>query len=222
MRLLILATLFISVTTQARLYKVDSTGATLPDSSQTWSCVYDDTSRLLWESPVNAATYQWPADVHVNQGNSGLLCGQATWRLPTVAELETLIVCPKGRSTNWVENFRCIDYQTDGIEQQVQRSYFPNLALSYWTSDVYKEMPTSAYFVNFLTGETDRDAKFNPNRAVLVSKGSLIPKTTIALPKWNAALSVLEIPQFEAGSGIKSCKVKFDFTNDTFQVLEVK
>jgi hypothetical protein len=139
-----------------------------------------------------------------------------------VAELESLIVCPKGRSGNWIENFRCNDYQTDGIEQQVQRSYFPGLALSYWTSETYKEMPTSAYFVNFLTGETDRDAKFNPNRAVLTTKFTPTPKTTIALPKWNPAISVLEIPQFDPSSPIKACKLKLDLTNDTFQVLEVK
>ena len=99
--------------------KIDFDGQVLPDTALRWSCAHDQRTGLLWETKLYNAgisdeenRYTWydptrPAKGVKNQGrcygilcdthsytqemNRLQLCGSTQWRLPTFAELETLL-----------------------------------------------------------------------------------------------------------------------------------
>lgn len=148
------------------------------------------------------------------------LCGFTGWRLPTTKELESLIYCPEGRLDDWVKNYQCKNYDSDGVSPQIKTAFFPYVKNSYWTADTYETLKTSANFVNFNMGETDRDIKETARGVILVRSGySYAPKVVIKLPTWDAVNSILTIPQFEAGQALKSLSLQFDVSALTFKIL---
>lgn len=206
----------------ADLYKVSNDGKMIAKNSPEWSCVYDSTRHLLWENKTKANvnySYSWynPTDSepgyeskgkcgnpgscdtqkYIKDVNGNQLCGYSDWRLPTTKELEYLVVCPKTKSGSWVENYKCIDYRTDGLDPQINSEYFPNTGnYSYWSSETYLELTRSAWFVNFYTGESDRNSKFDLNSVRLVRTASLdtsiIPKDiSVTNGFYNADTDVL-------------------------------
>ncbi len=167
----------------ADYYKVSNSGKVLPASatlgtgSNDWGCTWDSRAGLLWEIKTTSGTrsqdtsYKWSeSSGFVSTVNRSNLCGNSSWRMPTKTELESLIYCPAGKSTNWVENFRCISYQNDGVDPQISPNAFPNTAKSssYWTSDNYPNIANTAYFVNFYTGDSDFTTQFDLNKIRLV------------------------------------------------------
>ena len=130
----------------AKLFKLSDRGLILSNTSVEHRCVLDDQSKLVWEVKLSAKglqntqnTYTWfdgktgtkNGDYSHNchwaescntqayvQAIGGInLCQQTKWRLPTQAELKTLLV--------YGDNDLLIDQQ-----------FFPNTQLkSYWSSN---------------------------------------------------------------------------------------
>jgi hypothetical protein len=104
--------------------------------------VTDKLTGLQWEKKtllgVNV-TYAWPASMIVDLINSGNLGGQADWRLPTPAELLTIVSEPYPCTTS-----PCID-----------PVFGPTGTGNYWSSRQVATDPTLAWFVNFTAGGVD-------------------------------------------------------------------
>ncbi|MCH9746067.1 MAG: DUF1566 domain-containing protein [Proteobacteria bacterium] len=145
-RLLFSILISIASVANAKLFKVSDRGLILSNTSADHRCVLDDRSKLVWEVKLNAKglqntqnTYTWfdkktgtqngdyshnchwaescNTQAYVQAINAIKLCKQKDWRLPTQAELKTLLV--------FGDNDLLIDQQ-----------FFPNTQLkSYWSSN---------------------------------------------------------------------------------------
>lgn len=124
-----------------------------------WSCVKDNVTGLIWEVKNEIANdihhkdniYKWGGitaiglghkeaqgtyyndwDVLVNSSNTQMLCGYSNWRVPTVAELSSII--------NKGTFFPAIDV-----------NYFPNTTSTrFWSSSPtvgYPSSPSSAWYI---------------------------------------------------------------------------
>ena len=88
--------------------------------------------------------------------NHQRLCNFKDWRLPTKAELESLIKMGQPEK-----------------DAKINRLYFPNtLASWYWTADTNEDIPGYAWYVLFKNGTSISDKKENPKHVRLV-RGSL-------------------------------------------------
>jgi hypothetical protein len=144
--------------------KIDATGAALPDSAVTWSCVKDNVTGLIWEEKTagNAATtytnydntaaaQMWNGSAYVNPTqadidattnsvgfknavNSAGLCGASDWRLPTADELQSIV-----------------DYGV--TNPTIDANWFPNTHGNvYWSSSPSAGVQSFAWIVNFYDG----------------------------------------------------------------------
>ncbi len=157
--------LILSIGVNAKLFKVSDQGNILKDNAKTWSCVLDDKSKLVWEVKQskkglqnNQSTYTWfdgdsgvengEYSHHCNQAqfcntqafinalNKKTLCKFSDWRLPSEAELETLLL--------YGDN-----------EPLIRSDFFPNTkAKPYWTSQSATNNPDVAIDVPFFYGGT--------------------------------------------------------------------
>lgn len=88
--------------------------------------------------------------------NQQKLCNFNDWRLPSKAELESLITMGAAKD-----------------QAKINAKYFPNtLASWYWTSDVNERFPEFAWYVLFKNGISLSDKKHNPKHLRLV-RGTL-------------------------------------------------
>lgn len=84
--------------------------------------------------------------------NQQKLCSFSDWRLPTKAELESLIMMGKAKD-----------------EAKIDSQYFPNtLASWYWTADINETHPDFAWYVLFKNGVSLSDKKNNAKHLRLV------------------------------------------------------
>jgi hypothetical protein len=130
----------------AQLFKVSDRGGILKNTSSEQRCVLDDRSKLVWEVKLTTKglqntqnTYTWfnaksgiqngdyshnchwsescNTQAYVKALKDIKLCQQSNWRLPTQAELKTLLV-----------------YGDNDL--LINQKFFPNTQLkSYWSSD---------------------------------------------------------------------------------------
>ena len=85
--------------------------------------------------------------------NSARLCNHADWRLPTLRELQTLLLF-------------------DGSSPSIDPAYFPNTQRSYfWSASVYAGVSSRTWAVVFSTGGADPIGKSNFNQVRLVRAG---------------------------------------------------
>jgi hypothetical protein len=119
-----------------RFSKIDSEGQALPDSATQWAAIVDNETGLSWEVKTSDGglrdgqhTYSWyaPGSEIVGEENGGQcegcrcdtaayveavnqkqLAGYSEWRLPTMAELESL------------------------VKEGIDKRYFPNIQSSGW------------------------------------------------------------------------------------------
>ncbi|MCI5192573.1 MAG: DUF1566 domain-containing protein [Candidatus Electrothrix sp. AU1_5] len=71
--------------------KLNSTGNALDATAESWSCVQDNVTGLVW-SPDQGTAVNWTGtDVLVNTTNADQLCGKTNWRLPEVEEMLGII-----------------------------------------------------------------------------------------------------------------------------------
>ncbi|GAA4816744.1 hypothetical protein GCM10011365_00030 [Marinicella pacifica] len=161
--------------------KLDANGVPLVDQSvdygtQTWACVRDNVTGLVWEVKTTTAgihhqdnTYRWGGitaiglghpdaegtyyddwDVLVNGSNSETLCGFDNWRVPTIDELTGLA-----------------NYGT--FNPAIDTDYFPNTVSSgFWSSLPFAGNDYAASIVHFGGGNGYNDPRGISSRVRLV------------------------------------------------------
>ncbi|MCI5126907.1 MAG: DUF1566 domain-containing protein [Candidatus Electrothrix sp. AUS3] len=71
--------------------KLNSVGNALDATAESWSCVQDNVTGLIWSSDQKES-FRWTAiEGLVNKANTESLCGKTDWRLPEVGELVSII-----------------------------------------------------------------------------------------------------------------------------------
>jgi len=106
------------------------------DNSYTWSATPPSTA-----ADGTAFTTFLPA---LNSG--GCFVGQCDWRLPTISELQTILLAPYPCATS-----PCID----------QAVFGPTVADFYWSATTYAYYPLNAWGVGFGNGGVFTNPKFN-------------------------------------------------------------
>jgi hypothetical protein len=110
-----------------------------------WGCTQDRVTGLIWELKTTSGTRAYTATytattagsalAFVNTVNAAGLCGANNWRLPTRAELLSLV-----------------DYGVN-TSPRIDTAWFPNTKNSYsWSSDGYVGNASNAWVVNFDSG----------------------------------------------------------------------
>ena len=168
-------------------------GAPLGATAGDWACTKDNLTGLTWEvktaGPVAAeprsilATYTWyNSNPLTNGGIAGTvsggtcqtagtcdtekftalvnalggsgLCGFSDWRLPSLRELQSLVHAGSAAPT-------------------IDPTYFPNTQTSavYWSGSAYVPLPSFAWFVSFVVGNSFPDGKTNGVYVRLVRGG---------------------------------------------------
>jgi hypothetical protein len=120
--------------------------------------VTDWLTGLQWEQKTDDATihdkdnvYSWTATPPFTAANGtaftsflaplnggGCFAGQCDWRLPTVAELQTILLAPYPCTTS-----PCVD---EGL-------FGPTVAIGYWSATANADLPGFAWVVNFNDGD---------------------------------------------------------------------
>ena len=154
--------------------KLSDTGVELPALANTWACVKDNVTGLIWEAKIPGTihdpndTYTWlDPIVSTNGGNSGTAafndtysfvsrvntantCGASDWRMPTVGELMSIA-----------------DYGK--VSPAIDTTFFPNtISDYYWSSTTYAPGIASAWAVTFTFGVDEAVAKHLSLRVRLV------------------------------------------------------
>ncbi|WP_019675489.1 DUF1566 domain-containing protein [Arsukibacterium perlucidum] len=100
------------------------------------------------------------------------------WRLPTVDELDTLVLCSNGQRTPSVRPNGKFARETNGKcpgsnpLPTINRWAFPNTpTIWYWSSSSYAEDSGVAWVVGFGNGNVYNNSKFNDYHVRLVSTG---------------------------------------------------
>ena len=160
----LLMMLMVASTTSADLAKISKKGQTLSNDKTKWACVYDQDTALYWEVKSDKEglqytnnTYTWfdgetgdedgeysrhchwgkgcNTKHYVEEINNESLCSFSDWRLPSVAELKTLV-----------------NYYGDA-DALIDVAFFPNTKTSsYWTSTTLENNEFVAYEVPFTYG----------------------------------------------------------------------
>ncbi|MEE9446948.1 MAG: DUF1566 domain-containing protein [Arenicellales bacterium] len=137
--------------------KIDATGTELPVAMNSWSCVKDNVTGLMWEKKTDDGgahdkdtTYRWGGitalgrnhaskegtyyddwNVLVNAANNNSLCGYNDWRVPNLKELDSIV-------------------HLGTTNPAVDTGYFPNTESSvYWSSSPRVNHIFVAWNVNF-------------------------------------------------------------------------
>lgn len=156
-----------------RWIKVTNKGESLPAWSGPWKCIYDNETQLMWEVKSYAedifdhqCSFSWyskgrgankkgdcfiegeAADTHdlITAANNQKLCGRNNWRLPTEAELQTLLY----------------KHAKPG-EPKIARDFFPYAKNGpYWTADEgqvhtdnYRQASRGAIAIDFTNGGSE-------------------------------------------------------------------
>ncbi len=107
-------------------------------------CIEDRVTGLVWDSNAPAAATQGDAGAQLAAANVAARCGFSDWRLPTVAELMTLVDAGAAAAPR-------IDARFAGT---------PSAA--FWTSNLYIGDPRAAWVVDFNSGAAAFEAVANP------------------------------------------------------------
>jgi len=140
--------------------KLDVNGNDLPANANTWSCVQDNVTGLMWEVKTTDGgeqdrnnTYDWGGltaqgrdhpnrqgsyfddwNALVNHANNTNLCGFSDWRVPEREELRSIV------------NY-------NGSSPSIDTDYFPNtVTTTYWSSSAFPTNSSSAWSLTFGVG----------------------------------------------------------------------
>lgn len=139
--------------------KLDALGNVLPDSATEWSMVRDNITGLIWENKTDAGDihdkdnkYNWDnaQNIFIATLNSQLFGGVDDWRLPTIAELSSII--------------------NQGTQNpSIDTSFFSNTQpQAFWTSTARPGYPTMAGSVSFYSGTSFYSWKDGPASACML------------------------------------------------------
>jgi len=105
---------------RSRFIKLDSNGQSLPDEATQWAAVFDNETGLTWEVKTNDGglqdgqhSYSWDESdknnmaAYIEAVNQLQVAGYKDWRLPTIAEMESLIRLNKRYFPNIQSNWYC-------------------------------------------------------------------------------------------------------------------
>ena len=156
--------LLLSISVNAELHKMSDSGDTIALESESWSCVLDDETSLVWEVKSEKKgiqyalnTYTWfdgesgrdngtftkncywgkncNTESFIKDINKAELCSYSDWRLPTREELNSIV-----------------DYYGES-DLLIDADFFPNTQMdSYWTSVSLSSNPKMAFEVPFFYG----------------------------------------------------------------------
>ncbi len=182
--------------TKPRYLKIDHLGNPLPDSANSWSCIFDTDTQLLWEIKNPSLqgfsqefTYRWddapllssstdPNSIEeINKcpyfsgrGNSNesctantfkaatnlmTLCGSNKWDIPTVSELQSIVVSGK-------------------YQPALDERYFPDGKNDfYWSNEGFAYSEFNAWAMNFSIGKVNDVPKNKFIYVRLVTRGLL-------------------------------------------------
>ncbi|MCG8668461.1 MAG: DUF1566 domain-containing protein [Pseudomonadales bacterium] len=181
--------------TNIRWIKIDNQGNQLKAWDGPWACVYDKSTKLLWEVKTDMETihdgywsYSWfngdlgaanKGDCYfeeercdtndlIRRTNQQLLCGLDQWRLPSEKELMSLVY-HKGKPG----------------DPTIAKDYFPQTKRGdYWTSasqqplkGAFKHLGTGATAINFIRGTKANIPYRNAAFVRLVHSGFELPVT---------------------------------------------
>ena len=129
-------------------------------NTYTWTELHPEQNSLVswFENIQGKCTGQARCETsdYVAKINRLKLCNFSDWRLPTKAELESLITMNSAKG-----------------EAKIDLRYFPNSQASwYWTADINEDHPEFAWYVLFKNGISLSDKKDNPKHIRLI-RGSL-------------------------------------------------
>lgn len=135
----------------------NTTAAATGTPTTDWACTKDNVTNLIWSLQTQSATWNaakvstYPDTGH----NSVTRCGFNTgWRLPTRREL--LGIVHNGLTTG----------------PMVDTSYFPTTQSDYyWPSEAYAFDPSSAWVIDFNSGDHNAFSKTNTHYVRLVRSG---------------------------------------------------
>lgn len=137
--------------------KLGGDGGALPNDADTWDCVRDQVTGLIWENKTDAGLRDWSrqfafgdgpdaANGYVDAVNAQGLCGFRDWRLPSVAELQDLV--DYGRI-----------YPGPALDPTFFRFVKNN---AYWTADTHAAKALNAWTVHFDDGRVFDDVRSTP------------------------------------------------------------
>lgn len=156
---------------ESRWQKIKHSGEPVSAWSGPWACVYDEARGLLWEVKTDSETihdgywsYSWfngevgeknLGDCYfekdrcdtldlITRTNQERLCGVSGWRLPTAAELASIV-----------------DQDVRPGDPKVAKAYFPQIKRGdYWTADyarplqgTFRYLKEGAVAINFIEGK---------------------------------------------------------------------
>ncbi|MCK5829969.1 MAG: DUF1566 domain-containing protein [Methylococcales bacterium] len=153
--------------------KLDGNGQPLDAKASNWSCVKDNHTGLIWEIKTDNGsihdkdnTYRWGGvtalgsgtkgryysdwDILVNGSNAESLCGFSNWRVPTSAELGSLV-----------------DFSRKDIA--IDTDYFSYALPGVWSSEPYAvDSANLAWIVGFKSGNTGHTQRLKMLQVLLV------------------------------------------------------
>jgi hypothetical protein len=122
----------------------------------------DGTLYTVFLATLNGGDYYSPsAGQDVSSGPTGCFANHCDWRIPTIAELSSIIELTSSGCSLY-SSYGCIDI-----------AFGPARALPYWSSSTWASSPTVALYIDFADGSTSTDGyKSNPGnvRAVRTAR----------------------------------------------------
>ena len=152
---------------EKRFIKIGMSGEILAENADSWACVYDSKTQLLWESSIGIShnlRYRWSepsandespegcpyyaesekseqqhctTSLRLKVANAMRMCGSTAWQLPSSAEFETITLPGQ-------------------YNPSINTRYFPYTQSDYyWTREGFAYSEFNAWAVNFSIGKVN-------------------------------------------------------------------
>ena len=183
--------------------KLDGNGEPLLPGAESWVCVRDNVTGLVWEVKTDDGglrdkdwRYSWySTDASSNRGNPGMqtpsgnggICGDTLANCNTQEYSAAVNQAGLCRFTDWrlptiQELHSIVDYDLASPGPVIDVAYFPNTVNDwFWSASVYAGKPDHAWSLFFYDGDNDFDSKGNTYFVRLV-RGGLQSRRPVGSP----------------------------------------
>ncbi len=134
-----------------RYTKIDANGEDLPDDDEEWVCVRDNKTGLVWEKKTtDGGLRDWQnyyssddRQYYAASVNALGLCGPGTWRIPSLNQLKSIILCEEvrywahGDLHNWCTE-SLDEWWIITTEPTIDTRYFPNTMINPYPITPYR------------------------------------------------------------------------------------